>query len=57
MVTYHGTQNALATPPFYKHGLTLMSAWLSDHIPNKVWKELLVHSTISTAARLKIGNG
>ena len=25
---------------FYQHGLTLISAWISNHMPNKVWVEI-----------------
>ena len=27
-----------------KHGLTLIPAWMSNHMPSKVWDELLIHS-------------
>ena len=23
--------------PFYKHGLTLIPAWVSNHMPSEVW--------------------
>ena len=26
--------------PFYQHGLTLIPAWISNHIPSKVWDEI-----------------
>ena len=26
--------------PFHKHGLTLIPAWISDHMPSKVWDEI-----------------
>ena len=26
--------------PFYKHGLTLIPAWISNHIHYKVWDEI-----------------
>ena len=26
--------------PFYKHGLTLIPAWISNHMPSKVWDEI-----------------
>ena len=29
---------------FYEHGLTLISAWISNHMPGKVWVKLLIHS-------------
>ena len=25
---------------FYKHGLTIIPAWISNHTPNKVWDEI-----------------
>ena len=30
-----------ASSPFYKHGLTLIPAWISDHILSKVWDEII----------------
>ena len=26
--------------PFYKHGLTLITAWISNHMSSKVWEEI-----------------
>ena len=26
--------------PFYSHGLTLIPAWISNHMPGKVWDEI-----------------
>ena len=26
--------------PFYLHGLTLIPAWISNHMPVKVWDEI-----------------
>ena len=26
--------------PFYLHGLTLIPAWISNHMPSKVWDEI-----------------
>ena len=26
--------------PFYKHGLTLILAWISNHMPSKMWDEI-----------------
>ena len=26
--------------PFYKHGLTLIPAWISNHMPNRVWGKI-----------------
>ena len=28
--------------PFYQHGLTLILAWISDHIPSQVWNYLSI---------------
>ena len=36
--------------PFYSHGLTLISAWISIHIDYKVWDEITMHP-------FKFGNG
>ena len=30
----------LACGPFYKHGLTVIPAWMSKHLPGKVWDEI-----------------
>ena len=30
----------VAWGPFYLHGLTLILAWISNHMPNKVWEEI-----------------
>ena len=27
--------------PFYKHGLTLIPAWISNYTPGKVWGEIM----------------
>ena len=29
-----------SSTPFYQHGLTLISAWISNYMPNKVWDEI-----------------
>ena len=29
---------------FYKHGLTLISSWLNNHIQYKVWEEIIYPS-------------
>ena len=43
---------------FYWHGLTLIPAWVSDHIPSRLrGMKLLIHSQTSTVAPLKFGNG
>ena len=26
--------------PFYQHGLTLISAWISNHMPGEMWDEI-----------------
>ena len=26
--------------PFYQHGLTLIPAWISNHMPGKMWDEI-----------------
>ena len=26
--------------PFYQHGLTLIPAWISNHLPGKMWDEI-----------------
>ena len=44
----------ISTILFY--GLTLIPAWMSNYMPNKVWEEI-VHSQTSTIALLKFGNG
>ena len=43
--------------PFYWYGLTLNPAWISNHVPNKVWGELLIRSQNSTVSPLQFGNG
>ena len=30
----------MTSGPFYYHGLTLISAWISNHMPSKVWDEI-----------------
>ena len=27
--------------PFYWHGLTLIPAWMSNHLPSKMWDEII----------------
>ena len=34
------------TVPFYWHGLTLITAWVSNYIYCKVWDEITYHSTL-----------
>ena len=33
---------------FYWHGLTLIPAWISNHMPSKVWGEIFIYSITST---------
>ena len=37
-----------ASGSFYYHGLTLIPAWISNHIYDKIWLKLLIHSQTST---------
>ena len=32
--------NLYPRAPFYKHGYTLIPAWISNHMPSKVWDEI-----------------
>ena len=41
-----------ARGPFYTHGLTLIPAWKSNHIPSKVWEEITHPFLTSTVAPL-----
>ena len=34
------TNNQHSMGPIYKHGLTLIPAWISIHMPGKVWNEI-----------------
>ena len=47
---HHGYRGPGA--PFYLHGLTIIPAWISNHMTSKVWDEIT-----STVAHLKVGNG
>ena len=42
--------------PFYKHGLTLIPAWIRNCIHIKCGMKLLIHSQTSTVQPLKFGN-
>ena len=42
---------------FYKHGLTIIPALLSNYIYHKAYVQLLIHSQTSTVVPLKFGNG
>ena len=35
-----GNNYDISSGPFYKHGLTLIPAWISNHMPRKVWDEI-----------------
>ena len=35
-----GPQNPLNAGAFYWHGLTLIPAWMSNHMPGRVWDEI-----------------
>ena len=41
---------------FYQHGLTLITAYISNHMPNKEWNEIAYLQT-ATVALLKFGHG
>ena len=43
--------------PFYKHGLTLIPAWISNHMPCKVGDEITYPSQTSAMQPLKFRNG
>ena len=43
--------------PFYLHGLTLISAWISNHIHYESWDQLIIHSLTSTGQPLTFRNG
>ena len=34
------THQLLSYGPFYKHGLTLIPAWISNHIHQNMWDEI-----------------
>ena len=36
----HRHQKPSSQGPFYLHGLTLIPAWISYHIPGKVWNDI-----------------
>ena len=38
MIYQHNLANICG--PFYKHGLTLIPAWISNYMPGKVWDEI-----------------
>ena len=43
--------------PFYSHGLTLIPAWISNHMPCKARDEITDPFLTSTVAPLKFRNG
>ena len=49
--------NSWCMDPVYKHGLTLISAWINNCLHYKGWEKILIHSQNSTAAPLKFANG
>ena len=48
MVTYSASQG-----PFFWHGIILIPAWISNHMPSNVWMKLLIHSQTSTVVTLQ----
>ena len=45
MIPVKGNKNYISAifntwDPFYQHLLTEIPAWISDHMPNKVWDEI-----------------
>ena len=43
--------------PCSLYGLTLISAWISDHIHYEIWDQLLIHPLTSTGQPFKFRNG
>ena len=43
--------------PFYQRELTLIPAWMSNHIHYKMWNELSINSKTPTVTQLKFRNG
>ena len=43
-------------PILFSEAVALLSTWISNHMPRKVWVKLLNHSQISTITPLKFGN-
>ena len=41
--------------PFYWHGLTLIPAWISYHMPGKVWDEITYSFLNFNGATVKVG--
>ena len=39
-IPYDMNKLIIACTPFYLHGLTLISAWISNYMPNKVEDEI-----------------
>ena len=63
-VIWHGGEGATivvlavdARGPFYWHGLTLIPAWISNHVSSKLWDEITYPFQTSTVALLKFGIG
>ena len=53
--------NWMANPPiigsFYQHGVILIPAWMTNHMPGIVWDEINIYSQTSTMQPLKFVNG
>ena len=45
----------LTCSPFYKHGLTLIPAWISNHTPGKVWWNYLSIPKLQRCNRWTLG--
>ena len=43
--------------PFYEPRLTLMSAWISNHMQSKMWDEIIYQFWTSIVQTLKFGSG
>ena len=57
-VILYGPQNVNWSPNrdlFYYHGLTLIPAWISNHMPGKVWDEIIHPFQASTVAHWSLG--
>ena len=48
---------SVSSGPFYYYGLTLIPAWISNHMPIKCGMEILIHYLTSTVAPFKFRNG
>ena len=43
--------------PFYEHGLTLIPAWISHHMPSKMWDEITYPLTNFNGATVEVWSG